>query len=68
VGEAEILRDDALRLAVGAEKAGVTVRLEREPEMPHDWHMLAGVDPRGQRSIEALSAFLRARLDAAALG
>ncbi len=66
VGEAEILRDDGVELAAKAGKAGVDVTLEREPEMPHDWHMLARIDARGAKSIEDLAAFLRQHLDGGA--
>jgi monoterpene epsilon-lactone hydrolase len=59
VGTAEILLDDARRIARRAREAGVVVTLEEFEEMPHVWHVFASFLPEGQRAIDALGAFVR---------
>jgi len=45
VGDAEILLDDATRVAERARSAGVKVELEAWPEMFHVWHVFAKILP-----------------------
>jgi len=65
VGSVEILLDDAVRLARRAGAAGVDVRLEIWPGMPHVWHAFAFMLDEGRQAIESAGAFLKSRLDAA---
>ena len=64
VGEHEILRSDAVRLAENARLVGVKAVLEVWEGMWHDWHMFAGLMPESQRAIESIGRFLRGQLDA----
>jgi uncharacterized protein (TIGR02246 family) len=72
VGEAEILLDDATRLASRARDAGVEVALEVWEEMFHVWHAFAEILPEAARACERIAAWLEPRLsgrtDADALG
>lgn len=65
VGDAEILRDEGVELAERARRAGVDVKLVRWPEMPHDWHMMSNIEPRGVEAISELGDYLRERVAAA---
>ena len=58
-GGAEILLDDARRLADASRAAGVAVTYEVYDEMPHEWQALAQFVPEGPRSIEAIGRFVR---------
>ncbi len=58
-GGAEILLDDAVRLAERAEAAGVEVTLDVWPEMIHVWQGFAGFLPEGQTAVTKLGAFIR---------
>ena len=58
VGSAEILLDDAIRLAGVAGAAGVAVRLEVWPDMIHDWHLFAFMLGAGRRAVAEAGAFL----------
>jgi monoterpene epsilon-lactone hydrolase len=58
-GDAEILRDDATRFAAAAQAAGVDVRLEIWAEMPHVWHMFAGLLPEADEAVERIGRWLR---------
>ncbi len=58
VGSAEILLDDAVRLAGAAGAAGVMTRLEVWPNMIHDWHVFAFMLGAGRRAIAEAGAFL----------
>ena len=60
VGSAEILLDDAVRLAGAAGAANVAVRLEVWPEMPHVWHAFGFMLEEGRRAIAGAGDFLRA--------
>ena len=64
-GGAETLLDDARRLAARARQAGVDVTLEIDEDMIHVWHMFAPLDARGQRAIERIGAFMRAKVGVA---
>lgn len=60
VGDAEILLDDATRVAERAKAAGVKVELEVWPDMPHVWHVFAKILPEGQQAIDKVGRFVRA--------
>jgi len=62
VGSAEILLDDATRLAENARDAGVDVELEVWDDMIHVWHAFADLLPEGVQAIEGLASFLQKRL------
>jgi phosphinothricin tripeptide acetyl hydrolase len=61
VGDAEVLLDDATVLAERARKAGVDATLEVWPEMIHVWHWFFPMLDDGQRAIDRIGAFIRAR-------
>ncbi|MGH7082968.1 MAG: alpha/beta hydrolase fold domain-containing protein, partial [Acetobacteraceae bacterium] len=58
VGEAEILLDDATRVAERAKKAGVNVDLEVWADMMHVWHVFAKLLPEGQQAIDKIGKFV----------
>jgi monoterpene epsilon-lactone hydrolase len=62
VGSAEVLLDDATRLADRASAAGVDLTLEVWPEMIHVWHTFAAILPEGRQAIERIAQFVRTRL------
>jgi epsilon-lactone hydrolase len=62
VGSAEILLDDAVRIARAAGVSGVSVRLEVWPDMVHVWHAFAFMLPAGRRAIEEAGSFLRSTM------
>ena len=62
VGSAEILLDDAVRVAERARKAGVTVELRVWPDMIHVWHAFAQILPEGQQAVDEMAAFFEKRL------
>lgn len=62
VGSAEILLDDAVRLAGVAGAAGVRTRLEIWPGMPHVWHAFAFMLDEGAEATREAGAFLKACL------
>ena len=66
VGDAEVLLDDATRLAERAKAAGVDVTLEVWDHMVHVWHFFAAILPEGQQAIDRVGAFVRERTPAAA--
>jgi epsilon-lactone hydrolase len=61
VGDAEILLDDATRVATRAKAAGVEVELEVWDDMPHVWHVFAKLLPEGQQAIDKIGKFVIAR-------
>jgi epsilon-lactone hydrolase len=61
VGDAEILLDDATRVAERAKAAGVKVDLEVWDDMPHVWHVFAKILPEGQQAIDKIGKFVIAR-------
>lgn len=63
VGSAEILLDDAVRLAGAAGAANVAVRLEIWPDMVHVWHAFGFMLEEGRRAIAGAGDFLRAALN-----
>jgi acetyl esterase/lipase len=62
VGTAEVLLDDATRLAERARDAGVDVQLEVWEDMIHVWHAFADVLPEGAQAVEGIADFLEKRL------
>ncbi len=58
VGTAEVLLDDANRLAERAKSAGVDIILEPWEEMIHMWHFFPML-PEGQQAIERIGEFIR---------
>ncbi|MGW6173710.1 alpha/beta hydrolase [Arthrobacter sp. NPDC055138] len=65
-GSAEILLDDAVRLAARAGAAGTSARLEIGPNLFHDWPLFAFMLSEGRDALAAAGEFLAARLDEAA--
>jgi monoterpene epsilon-lactone hydrolase len=59
VGTAEILFDDATRLADRARAAGVDVILEPWEDMIHMWHFFAAILREGQEAIDRIGEFIR---------
>jgi monoterpene epsilon-lactone hydrolase len=59
VGTAEILLDDAIRLAANARQAGVDVTLEPWEDMIHVWQLFAPMLPEGQQAIDRIGAFVK---------
>jgi len=66
VGSAEILLDDALRIAGKAGAADTHVQLEIWPEAPHVWHAFAFMLPEGRQALATAGNFMRGRLGAGA--
>jgi epsilon-lactone hydrolase len=62
VGGAEILLDDAVRLAARAGEAGVRVQLSVWPDMPHVWHFFSFMLAEGRQAIAEAANFLGAQL------
>ena len=65
VGNDEVLRDDALRLAVKARAAGVTVCLQVWPVVPHVWQLLGWL-PEARQSLRLAASHLRVAVSARA--
>ena len=62
VGSAEILLDDAVRLAGKLAAADVRVQLSTWPHMPHVWHFFSFMLAQGRQALQEAGDFLRARL------
>ncbi len=62
VGSAEVLLDDAVRLAGRAGAAGVDTRLEIWPHMPHVWHMFGFMLSEGREASAAAARFMTEKL------
>jgi epsilon-lactone hydrolase len=62
VGSAEVLLDDAHRLAARASSGGVETTLEVWPEMIHVWHLFAAILPAARSAIMQVSDFLSSHL------
>jgi len=58
----EILRDDAVRLADRARSSGVDVTLELTADMPHVWHLFAGLLPEADDAMLRIGMWLDERL------
>jgi acetyl esterase/lipase len=63
IGTAEVLFDDATRLADRARAAGVDVILEPWDDMIHVWHMFAAILPEGQQAIDRIGEFIRQHVE-----
>lgn len=61
VGEEELLRDDAARIAEAARAAGVTIHLEIYPSMWHVWQLFPAL-PQAGESLDGIARFLGAHL------
>jgi monoterpene epsilon-lactone hydrolase len=61
VGSAEVLLDDATRLAERASAAGVNSTLEVWPAMIHVWHTFPAI-PEAREAIAAIARFLQTQL------
>lgn len=68
VGESEMLRDDSVRFAEAAQKAGSPVSLKVWDSAPHVWQFMHGFLPEARRSLDEAAAFLSEALDAAIPG
>jgi monoterpene epsilon-lactone hydrolase len=62
VGSAEVLLDDATRLAERASAAGVNTTLEVWPEMIHVWQSFAAILREGRQAIERIGKFVRMQI------
>lgn len=62
VGTAEVLLDDARRLAERARAAGVDVTLFEGEDLIHVWHFFAGAVPEADEGIARVSRFIRDRV------
>ncbi|TFG96100.1 MAG: alpha/beta hydrolase [Myxococcales bacterium] len=62
VGSAEILLDDATRLAERARDVGVDVQLEVWDDMIHVWHAFADALPEGEQAVQGIADFLEKQL------
>jgi len=62
VGSAEILLDDARRVAERARTAGVDAHLRVWDDMIHVWHAFADILPEGRAAVVEMAAFLEERL------
>jgi monoterpene epsilon-lactone hydrolase len=62
VGDAEVLLDDATRVAAIAEAAGVSVTLEVWDEMPHVFQAFVGLLPESDRAVARIGTWLQARI------
>jgi monoterpene epsilon-lactone hydrolase len=58
IGTAEVLYDDARRLAEKAKEDGVTVIFEPWEDMVHVWHGFAYMLPEGQEAIDRIGEFV----------
>ena len=64
VGSAEILLDDAVRLAAAAGAADVSVRLDIWPHMIHDFQVFGFMLSAGRRAVAEAGAWLKGRIQA----
>lgn len=62
VGAAEILLDDATRMADRAGQAGVDVTLNTAEDMCHVWHFFSSMLPEAMAAIEEIAQFTRNHL------
>lgn len=62
VGEAEVLYDDAARMATAARDAGIEVEFAHWPDAFHVWHMMAGLLPEADEAVSAAGAWIAKRL------
>ena len=62
-GSAEVLLDDARRLADRTSAACVETVLEVWPEMIHVWHLFASILPEAREAIATIALFITSRLE-----
>ena len=62
VGDAEVLLDDAVRVAERAKAAGVDVTLAIWDEMPHVFQAFTGLLPEADQALEAIGQFVRSHI------
>jgi acetyl esterase/lipase len=63
VGQVDLTRDDALRLAANAGRAGVDVTVEIHPEMVHGFQGLAAAGiPEAVTALQRVGDFVRSRI------
>jgi len=62
MGEPEILRDDAARMATHLRAAGGTVELHSVPDVPHAWQFFGPYLPEARASMESAAGFVKTRL------
>lgn len=62
VGGAEVLYDDAARMAEAARSAGVEVEFADWPDAFHVWHMMAGLIPEADEAVAAAGAWIAKRM------
>jgi acetyl esterase/lipase len=62
VGDAEVLLDDATRVASIAKAAGVDVTLEVWDDMPHVFQSFVGLLPEADDAVERIGQFVRTRV------
>lgn len=68
VGTAEILLDDAIRLAGVAAEAGVRLQLSVWPDMVHVWHFFGFMLAEGRLAIREAGDFIRQQFDRQSIG
>ncbi len=61
VGDTEILRDDALRLAERLKAAGGDASLIVEHDLPHVWPLFHNILPEARNTLDALALWIRQR-------
>ncbi|WP_088308562.1 alpha/beta hydrolase fold domain-containing protein [Novosphingobium sp. B 225] len=59
VGSSEVMRDDTLRYAEKAERAGTKTRVSVYEDAPHVFPLLAGI-PEADQAVNEIAAFLQA--------
>ncbi|MEK7265932.1 MAG: alpha/beta hydrolase [Pseudomonadota bacterium] len=59
VSDAEVLRDDSIRMVEKARKAGVSVEFQIENGLVHIWPLFAPFMPESGRTIRKIAAFIR---------
>ena len=62
VGDAEVLLDDATRVAAIAEAAGVDVTLEVWDEMPHVFQAFVGLLPESDQAVARIGQWVRGQI------
>jgi phosphinothricin tripeptide acetyl hydrolase len=58
VGTAEVLLDDARRVATAARSAGVEVTVHEAEDMIHVWHFFAGIVPEADDGVARVAEFI----------
>ena len=66
VGTSEVLYDDTIRTATKARAAGVDVRVEEGPDLPHVYPLYSAMLPEGQQALAPIDEFIRLRTNPAA--